>query len=219
MRPFAFAFLLAVLALPARAEPVFDARFEVRLLGLPIGALAVTRADDGAGNYAAEGRFATTGVAGILARVGFEMRSRGRVRMTGLEPRDYAERMDTGERAGRTGATFRPGDRRLDPLAALLMGLAPRPVTASCAMDREVFDGSRTHRLILIERRRNPEEIVCAGEFRRVAGYTPGELARRSGYPITVIYRVAGGRMEVDRAYSSSGFGPISVLRIGEAEP
>jgi hypothetical protein len=217
MRVLVAVLLLVFLALPARAGSGLAAQFEVRVFGLPVGALVIRRSDDGAGGYAGEGRFATTGVVGLLARVWFEMHSRGQMRRMELAPRFYAEVMDTGKGPERSEAAFRPGDGRLDPLAAILTDVAPRPVSAGCAANREIFDGVRTNRLILVEQSRADDAITCAGEYRRVAGYSAQELARQPGYRLSITYRVTGDQMMADRVQSASDFGAVTLLRRASA--
>ena len=99
-----------------------------------------------------------------------------------------------------------------DPLAAMLIALASRPLDAGCAIDREIFDGTRTHRLTLTETARNDRRVTCKGEFRRVSGYTEAELKRRTGYRLELTYQVDGDQLRPQELKANSSFGPVTLV-------
>ena len=90
--------VLAILCAIGTVQPLCaaePARFAVQLLGVRIGQLEMSgRA--GGGAYAARARFRTTGAAGLLARVRFDLAARKSVELDG-EIRSRAEALFAGQ--------------------------------------------------------------------------------------------------------------------------
>ena len=213
------------------AEP---ARFAVQLLGVRIGQLEMS-GGAGGGAYAARARFRTTGAAGLLARVRFDLAADGAtggaVADGGLVPAHYSEDMHTGRRrsasrleAARgllapvgnrgTAAAPAPPPGALDPMTALFAALRDQPEAALCRLDAPVFDGERHTRIRLTGRAVTADGIACSGTFSRVSGYSAGELAERRHFPLSVTYRRQGRLWRAMAAEVRTLHGKVRLVRV-----
>ncbi len=208
---FALVFLFLSCAASARAEDA-QALFDLRLLGFKLGEVRMQRRMDGP-DYSEAAKFATTGVVGVLARVHFDIEAQGRMRGSQPQSGYYVEDMDTGRRQSRAKVRFEPGDARIDPMSALYAGLGDRPADWGCGLDREVFDGTRTHRLTIVPVERETGSLTCEGRYYRTAGYTPEELAGHKGYSFTVTYLERDGLLIAQNARADTQYGRVSLLR------
>lgn len=200
-----------LLASSAGAEEA-RARFDMHLFGLSLGEITMQRQVEDAA-YHAEARFATTGAAGVLARLFFDISASGT--LEGSQPRAalYSEKMDTGRRKTDTQVAFAPDDPRLDPMSALYAGLGDRPLEQGCDIDMEVFDGERTHRLTIAPREASGDVLVCTGSYTRVAGYPTWQIRWHPGYDFTVTYKAIGELLIAQTAQTNSYLGPIRLDR------
>ena len=183
-----FVLLLLLLAGPAGAD---NHRYAVSMFGVRIGQMQLA-VREGARDYALAARFRTTGVAGLLARVRFDMQATGRVNGPWLSPRSYREDVDTGRRQSSADLRFAAGDGRLDLISAFWMGLRDRPATLGCAFQARTFDGTRELHVSLRPAGESATMVTCVGVVRRGAGYTAAELAQRRQFPIEASYRRVG---------------------------
>ena len=183
-----FVLVFVLLATPAFAD---SHRYAVSMFGVRVGQMQLeTR--EGTRDYALAARFRTTGVAGLLARVRFDMQATGRVNGPWLSPRSYREDVDTGRRVSSADLSFAAGDGRLDLMSAFWLGLRDRPVALGCALEARTFDGTRELRVTLRPAGESATTVTCVGEVRRGAGYTAEELAQRRAFPVEATYRRVG---------------------------
>lgn len=199
------------LAAPAGAQESHLA-FDMSIIGIPLGEVTMQRqVADGA--YEAEAHFATTGAVGVLARLFFDISASGALDGARPQAAFYSENMDTGRRRTNAEVAFAPDDPRLDPMSALYAGLGDRPREQGCAFDREVFDGERTHRLVIAPQEVSGDTLVCTGTYTRVAGYSARQIRWHRGYDFTVTYRVTGTLLVAQSAQTSSYLGRIRLDR------
>lgn len=216
----------AVTAGLAAAE---QAQFDVTLKGLRVAELVLTdsMAD---GRYRVQVTIRSDGVAGIVRRVRFQAQSDGAV-ANGFTPQSYTETADTGRRQSRVEMVFDGGVPRvvtyasprpdgpelldpasqggtLDPATALFAGLRDRPVGQGCAEDHAVFDGRRRSSYVL-----TGSGMTCTGTYRRIAGYTPAEMAERTQFAIEVTYATEGDVMRVVEASVQTIYGKMRLKR------
>jgi hypothetical protein len=208
-----FLFLVAFMASshPARAETE-RVSFGVRLFGLPVGVMA-TAINTEANGYAAASQFRTTGVVGLVARVRFEMESRGRGVHPDFDPAYYREDMDTGFRTSSSELALAPNDARVDPLAAILSILSDREAGRGCAVSGQTFDGKRSMSFELVENRRGDAGVTCTGVAVRLSGYTAEEMAEATHFPFTVDYDLSGAWLRVQRAVVETIHGKVALVR------
>ncbi len=228
MKRFVFALLAAIaLALPARAqEQPLTARFAVRLLGVKVGEIAFNGALD-ARRYTASAQLRTTGLAGALKQVHFLLSASGLRDGPRFAPERYSEEMDTGRRQSQASLRFAGGVARVsggavpaaqhrgavDPLTVLLLVLRDQPRDGLCQLRQRVFDGERLSELVLLERRAEGDDVVCEGRFRRLAGYSPEEMAERQQFPLRVTYAPEVGAMRAVRARVETIYGSVDLIR------
>ena len=228
--------LLALTPLPALAQTTLDARFDVSFRGLTGGQIAIS-ANESGGAYvvAAQGR--PTGVMGALVNYQYDGTARGTVRRGQHAVRTYEEReLDDGELTGATinfqggqptNVTFdppRPAEPYdvdptaqsgvIDTLSALYLLVRPTAAGETCDQRYDLFDGRHVSRLTLGPGKVGSDgTIACDGEYRRLRGYSPEEMAKTPRVPMTVIYAPrSDGRVEVTEIRAASRLGD-AVLR------
>ena len=208
-----FLFLVAFMAsnLPAWAETE-RISFGVRLFGLPVGVMA-TAINTEANGYAAASQFRTTGVVGLVARVRFEMESRGRGAHPDFDPAYYREDMDTGFRTSSSELALAPNDARVDPLAAILSILSDRKAGRGCAVSGQTWDGKRSMSFELAEYGRGDQGLTCTGVAVRLSGYTAEEMEEATHFPFTVDYDLSGAWLRVQRAVVDTIHGKVALVR------
>lgn len=236
LRP-ALALALALMpALPAtaRAEP---AVFDITLKGLRAATLRIDgNAADGA--YTATGRLESRGLMAAVRKVRYDATVAGRVDRKGaLRPALYAERTDTGRRQSEAVIDYATGrpvvkvalpERKprdwdvdpatqagtVDPLTALYAVLRDADRGAECNLDLRMFDGRRASALTLAAPERDGDRVTCAGEYRRVAGFSPEDMAERTRFPFTLTYAPGpDGRMQVVEVAMDTLFGRARMER------
>lgn len=212
MRRFAAMIGLALLLVrPASAETL-EARFGVRLFGLPVGQMVVAT-NEAHNAYAARGEFRTTGLVGFLAKVQFSMSARGVGQIPALSSRSYREDLNTGYRSSEVALSFASEDRRIDPLSAMLAAMLDRPRNMGCQMDRQTFDGARSMRLQLWVAHEQDGALVCDGTLTRLSGYDAETMARGTRFGIHAEYRIEVGQLKLTRADVETEHGKVALVR------
>lgn len=184
--------LLLVWAGPTAAQ---DLSFDIRTAGLTIGRFDLTHHRDGTA-----GRFKTTGLAGMLARVHFSIQRHGA---------DYHARLHTGRKARQDKARFAADSDKTDPASALWAVLRDRPATQGCAAQHVIFDGKR--KLTLTLRQKGAHR--CIGQLVRRAGYTADEIAQASTFPVTLWLAPHGDLLRVRKARVGTIHGKVTLHR------
>ena len=228
--------IATLLAAPPAAAQSLDARFDISFRGITGGQIALSATEsDGAYVVLAQGR--PTGLASALVDYRYDGTARGTVRDGRYTVGTYEEReLDGGEETnatiafddGRpTAVTFDPPRAPepwdidptaqsgvIDSLSALYQLVKPTPREGACDKRYDLFDGRHVSRLTLDA----PEPgdggtIACSGEYLRIAGYDPEEMANSARVPMTVIYGPAeAGLLQVVEIRAASRLGD-AVLR------
>jgi hypothetical protein len=225
-------------AAPARAEKIKDsASFSVIVKGITAGTLSFSAVQDGAG-YAVQGRLSTSGLAAFLRKVRYDAKARGRVQDGAYVPASYTERADTGSRQSEATMAYAAGVPQVkqyaparkprsydldpaqqggsvDPLTAMYATLRDVDAGQECRVDLKMFDGRRASRLTLQKPRADGERVICAGEYRRLGGFSPEDMAERTRFGFTVTYAPAPveGRMQVVEVAMDTLFGRARMVR------
>lgn len=203
---------LALLLAPLAASPsAAEDRFQIRLLGVPVGTLVIDQSHS-PGSFDAQSRFATTGVASVVRDVRFTMRSTGYRKAHLPVPRAYGEQMNTGTRRSDSTFRFARSDTRWDPNTALVYALTGRPRAAGCRLDRTLFDGERSNRLVIREAARSGDRLTCTGSMSRTGGYSPEDMARWPRHEFTLTYRDDGGQLVFAGAEAQTIYGKVAIL-------
>lgn len=226
MRVFAAAITLGLSiavagSLPALADQSDKANFTLSLRGITAGHLTVNGTISG-GSYTAEGVFQSAGIVGAVRKLRYDARAKGSFRSGKFTPSVYWEKADTPKRKSEVtmgykggvpqGMTYDPpkdaaeGGLKLssqggtyDPLTALYAVLRDVPAEETCKTSFSTFDGKRAAKVTLNNRQGSGDTITCAGEYRRVAGFSESDMAEKTRFPFTLTYKKAeNGMMRVD---------------------
>jgi hypothetical protein len=231
-----FAAFLCLAALAAQAQTTETATFDLRIASLRAGVFSLSSVEDGR-QYSLAARATSAGLASILSEVSFEGRATGRLTAQGFVPTRYQEAANTGERVSRAVMEYRRGVPQVqaydppqaprptdidpatqggtvDPLTALHAVLREVPHDAVCRVDLAVFDGRRASRVTLSAAQAQGDRILCPGEYRRVAGFSEGQMQRRTRFPFTITYAPVGeGRYRVERIVIETLYGRATLDR------
>jgi hypothetical protein len=220
--------------LPLRAEqPVV---FDLSIRGIPAATLSYT-ARDGDGRYAVAGRLESSGLVGLLRNVRYEAEATGSVRGKRYTPQHYRESADTGRRRSEAVMDYRRGVPQVkeysppreaatggldpatqggtvDPLTAMYAALRDRPADSACDLRLVLFDGERRSQVVLAKPEARDGGLVCAGEYRRLEGFSAEDIAERTRFPFTL--RLApgpDGLMQVVEVRAETLFGRAVMAR------
>ncbi|MEM9851057.1 MAG: DUF3108 domain-containing protein [Pseudomonadota bacterium] len=222
----------SALPLAAQDRGVYD----IFLGNVPVGIFAYSGVE-GQGRYSLAGQLRTTGLVGALTNVRYDAKTQGRVRAGRFVPQSYEERAIIGDRDTNLSITYdngvpnppvftpprvsdrpvvdpsRQGDA-LDLLTALYALFRDTPGERLCRFRSFIYDGARRTSISLRPLRQSAEEAVCAAEYRRISGFTVGELRQRETFDFRLVYAPnSDGTWRVARADVESVYGVVSLER------
>lgn len=230
MRLIALLFCLFPAAALAESTTV---TFDINVRGLRVASLSLAGEERG-GQYAAAGKIQSRGVVGAFRHVRYDGQVRGRIAGTRLAPQTYAETFESGQRTTAKSMTYRGGvpslktdgkrDKRdlspatqggtVDPLSAVWGALRDVTEGQACAFSATIFDGARRSRVAFGAPQRSGDTIRCAGEYRRLAGYSDKAMAERASFPFRMTYRRGADDIwRVERIEMESILGPGTMVR------
>ena len=221
-------------ALPARAaEPVV---FDIAIRGIEAAVLRFTGSDSG-GGYSVTGRLDSAGLLGLLRTVRYDATARGAVKGKRFTPASYSEKADTGRRKSEAVMEYRRGVPQVksynpprlpgpdtidpatqggtvDPLTAIYAVLRDVPAGSECNLKLVLFDGKRRSQVVLGPPTTAKAGVTCAGEYRRLAGYSAEDMAERSRFAFTIALKpAAGGLMQVTEVRTETLYGRAVMTR------
>ena len=230
----AMAALVAGLSMgAAQAE---DAKFRLVLKGITAGSLSWSGQGEPGGAYAVTGVLRTSGLAAMLKKVRYEAGAKGSIGAKGgYAAASYTEDANTGKRHSKSSIVWKKGvpvvqdtsEREpkpwdidpasqkgtVDPLTAMFATLRDVAPGAECKVNVTMFDGRRATRLSLGGRQASGDKVTCAGEDRRVAGFSPEDMADKTRFPFTLTYAPADGRMRVVEVAMDTLYGKARLVR------
>ncbi|MFN4160030.1 MAG: DUF3108 domain-containing protein [Gemmobacter sp.] len=210
--------------------------YDVTLRGIRAAEVSVDAEQAGNG-YRVRAVIQTTGLGSAVRRVRFVAEATGTTRNGRYRPTRYSEDADTGKRQSvsvieytrsvpRVVAYRSEQDHRastvdpatqggtLDPMTSLYAVLRDTPREAACTASFASFDGRRRTETRLIAATPKGDRLICQGEYRRIAGYRPEELAERSRFPFTLTYApLPDGRMRVAEVSLDTLYGKAVLKR------
>ncbi|HBD89673.1 MAG: hypothetical protein A2092_11905 [Rhodobacteraceae bacterium GWE1_64_9] len=223
------------LATPLAAE---EARFDLVLRGITAGSLSWSGSGTPGGTYSVAGRLKTSGLAAMLKRLRYDAQAKGQITAQGdFQPASYVEDADTGRRQSQSQITYAKGvpqvtqsksDRKprpwdidaagqtgtVDPLTAMFAALRDVAPGKECGVNLQVFDGRRASAVSTAAPSRQGDRVVCAGEYRRIAGFSPEDMAEKTRFPFTLTYApAADGKMRVIEVSMESLYGKARLVR------
>lgn len=215
--PAAGAVLLAALALPVPQAGAAGgaAEFAVSIRGFRVASLTLSGRRDGAA-YDVTGTLASAGLLGWVRHIRYDASVTGRFLGPRPVPSRYVENADTGKRRSQAVMAYRDGVPQVksynpprppavqeiapvtqggtvDPLTALYMVLRDVPRAGACDLRLTLFDGRRRSQVVLGPAETSGGRIACAGEYRRLQGFTDADMAEKSRFPFRLTYDDAGG--------------------------
>ncbi|WP_149140947.1 DUF3108 domain-containing protein [Gemmobacter caeruleus] len=213
-----------------------QARFDFVLKGIKAGSLSWSGTGEPGGSYSVEGTLKTSGLAALLKKVRYDAAASGSLTAKGsyLAAR-YSEDANTGKRQSRSSMTWSKGvptvqdssERKakpwdidpasqkgtVDPLTAMFATLRDVAPGQECKVNLNMFDGRRASKLTLGAPTAQGDKVVCAGEYRRVAGFSPDDMAEKTRFPFTLTYAPAGDRMQVVEVAMDTLYGKARLVR------
>lgn len=208
------------LAQPLHADQTDRIDFDVVLKGITAGRLTIDGKIEG-NSYGANGVMKTAGLVGALKTIRYDARVSGGYVDGVFTPLQFAE---TALRSGNTvehGIVYKngkpvsvtrnpprtPRDRdvapdqqggTIDPLTALYAVLRDVPREEACKLKVTMYDGARRSQVALAAPQSAGEGVKCAGEYRRLEGFSEKDMAEKTRFPFVLTYAPTGdGRLRV----------------------
>ncbi|SHJ31712.1 Protein of unknown function [Shimia gijangensis] len=213
--------------LPAKADQLWS----VHGFGIKVGEMQVRMAQTGE-TYKGSGSFRTTGLAGVLARIHFDVSAKGTLTGDMLRPKAYKGSINTGKRKSQTTLEYSTGIPRktagkdapavpidpdrlngaIDPMTMMWLTLRDSEAP-TCVFDQTQFDGTRLTAIRLTRREDDDDDIICHGSYDRLGGYSQAELDEMSTSPLSITYRKSGDTWRTVRVYVRTRHGPATLHR------
>lgn len=212
--------------------------YDIRLGNVPVGVFAYSGVE-AQGRYSLAGQLRTTGLIGSFTNIRYDAKTVGRVLRGAFQPELYEEKASIGNRESELTIRYTDGvpgppeftpprvssrplvdpaeqGDALDLLTALYALFRATPQNQICTFQTFIFDGARRTRISLRLLRLSDTEAVCAGAYRRIEGFSEGELARREVFDFRLVYAPVGdGNWRVAQADVESVYGVVSLERRG----
>ncbi len=227
---------LLALVLSHGAQATEQGVFDITLLGVRAATLSFAGQIEG-GQYAASGQVQTTGLANLISQVSYAAQVQGRFRAGRFQPQLYRETARDGDETYAAEMRYRgrvplpkgyapPRDRPsgLDPAAqagtvdimtAIFSLLRDQTRAGVCTAAHQIFDGARRSQVVLTQpEARANGQIQCAGEYRRLQGFSTKAMAERQRFAFTLTYApLSDGTYRVVRVDTQTTFGRASLRR------
>ncbi len=228
-------FMLAGIGLvaPACADQLaFDLLFPGKIVGqLDLDVLS------GTGRYDVRAQLRSNPPFGATAPLSYDAATSGRITDRGPVPDRFSAVANSGRRQSDSAVDFTaslprttrdlpalppaPGDVNpdliggaTDPLTALYIILRDQPISGVCSLKAYLFDGRRLSQVVLFQPQIADGEVACRGEYRRLKGFSPAEMAERQRFDFSVTYRAAGpGLVRLAEARGETLYGPARLKR------
>jgi len=220
---------------PALADGASSGTFDLDIRGFRAGVLQFSGTTSGS-SYAVAGKLESTGLAAAIRKIRYDAKSSGRVSSGQWSPARYEEQADTGKRQSQSRMEYSGGvpaemikesregrpnfvdpatqGGTVDPLTALYATLHDVQVGQACDLKLVMFDGARRSQITLSSAEQDGETITCAGEYRRLAGFSDKEMAEKQRFPFRLTYGAAEGDMvRVVSVTMDSLYGRASLTR------
>ncbi len=221
-----------VMGAPLAAE---TGSFNVSFGGVRAGILAFEASESG-GRYEMRGSVRASGIAGLAIDAAIDSAANGRVDGNRYRPSAAREITREGDErrerliryAGgvpsvtRTPAkdpsrhAARPSTQggTIDTSTAAYAILRDRPEALACALDLQIFDGERRHRITFDQKSVTSSGMVCEGTYRRVDGFSPKMMSERTRWPLRMDYaRLSNGDYRVQEVSFPTSFGRARIRR------
>jgi hypothetical protein len=228
--------LFALALSPAQAQEIRqDARFDVEIRGLKVGVLSFAGVE-GPGSYAVSGTMQSTGLAGAVRKMRYDAKVTGRIGAGGFAPARFEQTGGAGSRYTEEVVVWQAGLPRVekrepprearptdadpaqqrgtvDTLTALYATLRDVAPGQECKSSVIMYDGRYRMQLKIAAPKADGAAVTCSGEYVRLAGFPPEDMAERTRFPFTLRYEPAGERMRVTEVAMTSLWGKARLVR------
>lgn len=229
--------LALALALPAQAQDQRqDAHFALEIRGIPVGQLTFAAVENGRA-YSVSGQLRTSGLAGMLRKMGYTAKVQGSMSARGFHPARYEqtggsgnkyteetvvwqgglpriERQEPPQQARATDADPARQRGTVDTLTTLYATLRDVARGQECKTNVIMYDGRYRMQLRLSAPKADGDKVSCSGEYVRLAGFTAEEMAERTRFPFTVHYGPLGeGQLRVSQVTMDTLYGRARLVR------
>ncbi len=212
------------------------ATFDVVIRGLNAATLGFSAVEDG-NRYAVSGLLKSAGIAAMFRKISYTGTAKGAISGTRYTPFSYVEQSDNGKKQSTSKMTYTrgvpsavkytpPREARQDEVAPSSQGGTVDTLTALYAILRDVdsgqecknslkmYDGRYVSSIAISKPQAKGNAVVCAGQYRRIAGFKPSDMAERTIFPFTLTYEpTANGRMRVTEVAMESIYGKAAMKR------
>lgn len=218
----ALALALSLAAAPlAQADQTDRIVFDVVLRGIPAGRLTINGKITGA-TYGANGVMETTGLAGAIKKIRYDATVSGGFAAGNFTPTRFEQIAERGDDSSKQTIVYKSGTPvsvsreparaprptdvdpakqagTIDPLTALYAVLRDVDRDEACKLSVTMFDGTKRSQVALSAPQASGDGVTCAGEYRRLAGFSEKEMAEKSRFPFTLTYAPTpdGQRLQV----------------------
>ena len=219
------------------AERIEDkATFDVVIRGLNAATLGFSAVEDG-NRYAVSGLLKSAGIAAMFRKISYTGTAKGAISGTRYTPFSYVEQSDNGKKQSTSKMAYTRGvpsavqytperDARQDEVAPSSQGGTVDTLTAlyailrdvdsgqECKISLKMYDGRYVSSIAISKPQAKGNAIVCAGQYRRIAGFKTSDMAERTIFPFTLTYEpTANGRMRVTEVAMESIYGKAAMKR------
>lgn len=230
----ALAMLVPTAAQPAQIKD--QATFDVVIRGISAATLSFSGVQDGT-SYSVAGRLQSAGIAALLRKISYDAKVQGSLTKGRYTPSSYGETSDNGKKRVQSRIAYRrgvpqqveytparaPRENAVDPagqggtvdtLTALYALLRDVDAGSACNLKIPMFDGRYVSSIALGKPATNGATVTCNGEYRRIAGFSPEDMAKRTRFPFTLTYQALGdGRLRVTEVAMQSVYGTAVMKR------
>ena len=221
----------------AQAQTTDNGTFDLKIRGITAGVLAFSGTVNGRG-YAVAGKLESTGIIAAIRKVRYDAKAHGSISGSNFTPTRYEEKANTGKRVSESVMEYRSGVPQVktyspareprtgdvdpatqkgtvDPLTALYAMLRDVPADQACTFSVFMFDGQRRSQIQLGSANPSGDTITCAGEYRRLQGFSDKEMAEKQRFAFTLTYRPAAtaGMVRVTEVAMDSLYGRAALTR------
>ena len=222
-------------AIPAAAQAANSGTFDLEIKGFRAGVLQFNATSTGSG-YAVAGRLESTGIAAMIRKIRYDAKASGGFSAGRWSPSRYEEQADTGKRQSQSLMEYHGGvptemikesregranyvdpatqGGTVDPLTALYATLRDVAPADACNLKLVMFDGARRSQITLAAAEQTGDSITCAGEYRRLDGFSDKEMAEKQRFPFRLTYGPGeAGMVRVVEVTMDSLYGRASLTR------
>lgn len=209
--------------------------YDLKIRGFHVGVMTLSAEARGE-SYALAGQIKNTGLLRVFRSFRYQGSAQGRLTAAGPRSLSYSENAHTGKRVAEVEMRFKSGlpqvlhmappphpeaevlepaslGGTVDPLSGIYALLGDTTPEKACKLDVQLFDGQRLSRIVMQPAGSADGLPLCKGQYLRLKGYSPEEIARHTVFPFTMTYQGAGDMLQVKHLKFKTDYGQAEILR------